>query len=756
METWERFAQAYATAVGGLQNLALDRGEIRQRIEELAAIAGPDGTLEDYTGEVLSNGGVRAPLVRIDASLGSLDDGDRRRLVSLVNDLLLAGSLVPARETASRDRSTLGITKVYHRQAIEIMPIALLTSTLEALAQLLADAENPLDDAGIRPLRYNENDPLAQRLTSISLLNLKPETRTALADSPTYQAMLDSDSLEDFLYASNGHDEQQFLTTCIVSAVGTDLKGKTPTLLGLVQIGRGVAKRVEDNLRALEASNPAVLDETERSDLFGGARTLRELVEGRLAEAASEFDDIERQLAALASYTTGRSGAMPTDVLDQLTDRWSRVMQKLSAVINVTEGVEGTAVWSKKRIAGTWMPSAVLAAPTMVDRPARRLGGIKDEFLQTVGAQIESFADFETDNLIRISELVDDPGAGQGWIPAFWRVAQERGGVPTETRTSVSEHHCFLKAVRRGDDQVFALSDPKVAGLVYLDEAELASWARSTGSQIPVSIATQAAVLAGKLKRGEASTEVTPISTEEAAEPVEGDYSEDGSGDGSEDGGEPEPQSSSDPWALARWELAGTDTPTLVHERNHVALHELADHSWAPYWIADVSSVSVTARSVLLVGYGHHVWFYDHLVDVNAPTGYILKQPGRLGRHTWQASGAGEHFTQLRDTVRACGFKGNVTAYGGADRTAAEIGFENHRALKDLDRGDTIRYWITADSLVLIGDGHLSERYDDPAGEGTIRKGRHHYYVDGDSGDLDLVRGAIEATGSERTVVAES
>jgi hypothetical protein len=779
--TLEHFAQAYATAIGSLGNLRLDDGVIQGRIAEITALAGADGEVEDYTDEVFRHSEVRSALASIDRALPAILEHDRWRVISLVNDLLLTASLVPARETTSRDRSTLGTTKVYHRQAIEIMPLSLLTGTLSVLAEILADGDNPLDDQGIRPLRYNENDSLAQRLTSISLLNLKPETRTALGDSPTFQAMLDSDSLGDFLYASNGHDEQQFLTTCITSAVSTDVMAKTPTLVGLVEIGRGVARRVEENLQKLEDENPDVLDEPERSGLFGGSRTLRELVEQRLEEAHSEFDDIERQLGALASYTTGRTSAMPTDVLGELTGRWSRIMQKLSAVINVTQGVEGTAVWSKKRIAGTWLPSAVLAVPTLVDRPARRLGGIKAEYFEAIGSQVETRADFDPEYDFRIGEIIDGSPMGlTHWIPAFWQVAQEQGGVPTATETSVSEHHCYLKAVRRGGGQVFALSDPKVAGLTYLDFDEFLDWARSTGSKISTDVAGAALTLAGRLQRGVVPTDIAPITPQEAeSDADEGsstgwDARRDSSAgwdardeysatDGqAPEEGEPEhadaPHGTSDPWALARWELAGTDTRTLVHEQNDTALHELANDSWEPYWIADLSSVSVNAQLVVLIGYDHHEWFYDHLVDSSAPTGYILKERGRLGRHTWQASGTEECVAMVRDVIRGCGFKGTVTAHGADDASAtvrAEVTFENHRALKELDRGDTIRYWISPDSLVLIGDGHLAERYADHEDEGRIRKGRKHYYVNGVGDSLDLVKQAIEETGSEREVVPD-
>ncbi|MEU6268185.1 scabin-related ADP-ribosyltransferase [Saccharopolyspora shandongensis] len=451
----------HAAALDSLVDLGLDAqrvDEVRAGFEELAAA----GHLEDHSPAIAGNPGVREALQVIHANLDRIPEQSRGRLRAWVADAVLATALVSVRESASDSLAGLDHAAVQRRSAVRVLTPNRLESVLVEIAKSLKSWIDPFDAAwsALEHSGYRPDDGLPQRLVQLSLVNLTPQARLQLRGDALFQRLLSREgALVESMFASGGHDEQRFLATCLASVANTEVLGKVPTTAGLLLVGRNLVSQV----RALIDNPPAkwagVLDEHDQ--IFG--RTIRELVSDRLDEAAEVFDDIELRASELID-----SGGRNPDAWAELNQRWGRTMQKLSVVVDPSQGPDSVPVLTNKLIGGRWGWSAGISALLMVlDRPFRRFASV-DNIGFSKALQTTLVDEGLQRRVVEFTRWSDEFGVAE-----CWQRVHRNGGATLTTAT----HALWLEAVQRDGQQAFLVHDPKKSHPDHYSPAGMLEWA---------------------------------------------------------------------------------------------------------------------------------------------------------------------------------------------------------------------------------------------------------------------------------------
>ncbi|TDD42211.1 scabin-related ADP-ribosyltransferase [Saccharopolyspora elongata] len=437
-------SEAEHEAIDALADLGLDPqrvAEIRAEFVDLAAT----GHLEDHSSHLAANPGIREALQVIHANLDRIPEPGRARVRAWVADAVLATSLVPVRETAPAGLAGLDHAAVRQRFAVRALTPDRLETALAEIAKNLESWSDPFetDFSSLQHTDYQPEAGLPQRLAQLSLANLTPQARPKLRDSDLYQRLLgDEDALVDSMFAAGGHDTQHFLCTCTAAALNAEVLGKVPTTAGLLLVARNLADQVAQRIADPAKERAHLLDE--RDQLFG--RTIRELVSDRVQEARREFDDIERRALELID-----SGRRDPGAWADFNQRWGRSMQKLSVVMDPSQGPDSIPVLTNALFPGHWGWSVGISALLMVlDRPFRRFAGMDGQAMAEALRKT-----LHHDGRIRQVEFakwVDEAGAAQAW-----QRVHRSGGVLLQTAT----HTLWLEAVQRDGQQAFLLHDPK-------------------------------------------------------------------------------------------------------------------------------------------------------------------------------------------------------------------------------------------------------------------------------------------------------
>ncbi|MCG8928264.1 glycosyltransferase, partial [Lentzea sp. CC55] len=434
--------------------MGLDARHAASTFDGLSAL----GPVENHVTDVLSSPGVQGPVNRILSASGSLDPEHAGRVRDLVTDLLVTTSAVPVRHRRVGDITKLNLGHVHDWQTARPMPPATLEHVLAEIAADVEAGRVPLAD-----LPHHAADPLPRRLAVLGTLNLAPHARAGLLAHPPFTALLDSPHLADALFAGKGLDEQRFLNTCESAAVHTGLRTVLPTVIAQVHAGRAVADSAERALlRALEDS-PELMARKDRA----GGRTVEQLVRDRIAEARETFDRLEQQSS--------------TDAPDwaAMSDEWGRVMQKLAAVSDPSEGVDSIPVLSRKAIRGAWTASAVLSLPMGVDRPGRRATGVNEDY-RLLAEQV--LADPTPSGRTRpLADLVDD---------RFWSRVHHAGVLPVALEGRFTAHALSVQAVRHEGVEVYLVGDPKKKHFDMLTQSEFAAWAARSNAEAALPLQT--------------------------------------------------------------------------------------------------------------------------------------------------------------------------------------------------------------------------------------------------------------------------
>jgi hypothetical protein len=465
----DHYRTMYSAVFEALDSIRLSPTALQIRLGDLVKVAG-QGTLEDYTDEVLGNDDVKRSLVSIAKKTKATESS---RVVAMVNDALLFTSLVPAQEERHRQKRTFGATAVYDRRAVEVMSLDRLIALLQDVSLAAGLKGDVFTDAdSVKGIRYKKADTLAARMATLSLVNMKQAARQGLQDDPFFQALLKSPALGDFMMASSGADEQVFLNTCATSAVSQQVLGQVTTLAGLLLVGRNIADRVEAQAQG-EGAN---LDQTERKR-FKEKRTIRDLATTRVAEARAEFRAVQTEAQDIAT-----SGRHDVGALKALTKRWSRQVQKLAGVIDLSGGTSSVPVLSKKVVPDAWMASAALSTLSVavpVDRTMRRGEATdQDKVLAAVGDVVQLPT---TDSPNRKLKPLLTGSQADANIGTFWEKVFAGGGCMFDA----PGHSLYVKAIKRGGERTFAIGDPKNSRYDYRSVASFASYARSNDIVVP-------------------------------------------------------------------------------------------------------------------------------------------------------------------------------------------------------------------------------------------------------------------------------
>ena len=198
----------------------------------------------------------------------------------------------------------------------------------------------------------------------------------------------------------------------------------------------------------------------------------------RLGRARAEFDAI----AAEAQEVLGLGDrAAAGQRLRALTRRWSEAMHKLGGVAAVggDSGSPQVPVLTRRLVRDRPAVSRMLAAPLQgADRPGRRAAGVGlDDYLAPVNSLLAW-------PVLPPSRLLA-AGLGSDRDQArFWELVRGEGGILVRIGPDADRRLVYLRAVRRGGDQVFAFSDPERPGDQVVPLPQITAWARSQAARV--------------------------------------------------------------------------------------------------------------------------------------------------------------------------------------------------------------------------------------------------------------------------------
>ncbi|WP_191259944.1 hypothetical protein [Amycolatopsis oliviviridis] len=460
--------KAYDSVTHSLASLRLPKAEVEGRLAEFSELAS-GGRLEHHP----LPDSARGQLIVLNETLAAFGDAEVvDRVRALVNEAVLAASLVPVREQMLQPQQGRRGLPVDRRTIQPVTP-ARLTQLLDELTTHLARGQDPTraPTSAATGMTITPGDHLAVRLASLGLVNLSASSRAAVAGDPLYRHLLRNPAaLVEALFAGTGHEEQRFLNTCAPAAIDTGVRGRVPTIAGLLSVGRAVADATDRDLLRVD---PVARSKRDRA--FG--RTLEAMVRKRVSDARAEFSAIEE--AAFALVSANQADPSAKQAWNALSDRWGRTMQKLSAADLQAVSVP---VLTRKVIPGDWLTSLILTSPLVVDRGARRLTGVTRS---SYVARLQPHLAFEPDGtMFGANELIRDPEqevrlgeelTSPDALAAFWMEVRARGGTVVLT-----PGHCVqLGAAISDGEPVFVLGDGKYANSLQQTPEQFARWAKS-------------------------------------------------------------------------------------------------------------------------------------------------------------------------------------------------------------------------------------------------------------------------------------
>ncbi len=453
------FAHAYYDVLSELDEL---RTDVTGRTLEFETIFG-DETIEDYTIAIVENTSIVALLKRINSDIEKHGRADPA-IPERVADLLLAASLIPSRKTEQKRR--IGSSR-FTRQAFGGLSPARVISTLIQIDQQVVAGGKAKKTEALQGLKFGDDESVAQRLMKMSLINALPTARGAMQGDKLYQAIFDSpDIVAIVMGSSGGAIEQQFLNTCTTSAINQAVEGQVMGIAGLLQVGRSLVDHILDQVA--DDANAELLERKAKGLIR--RQTVKQLALQRTMKARLSFAEIESQATAIV-----QKDPVDVDALRGLTRVWSREMQKLSALADLSVKIRKLPVLTKKSVNEQWGLSAFLAAGKGFDRPLRRAQGIDAGAM--LGALEETLNLTFGKTMFNLNkQLKENEVQARAYMPRLWQNVFDMGGSPF----GVKGHSLFMKAIVQGQKKVFAVGDPKIDRYEFKDMDEMARFVGKT------------------------------------------------------------------------------------------------------------------------------------------------------------------------------------------------------------------------------------------------------------------------------------
>jgi hypothetical protein len=439
------------------------------RLAEFASISN-DYEIEDYSAQIFGNAKVITLLRLIQEHLEE-GKSDNAPFANMVSDMLLFAGLVPASQ--QKHKQLVGRARYTRLTARVLTPARLIENLIQIAQQAAADGD--ISGAqSFKGIHFDDGDSVGQRMLKLSLTNMTKTARKNLQSDSLFQTMLSSPDTVRIILAAGGAIEQDFLNTCAASAVNKEVQVNASNIASLLVIGRGVIAFIEDQLGD-SSLDPSLNQKHKRTKSFKKV-TIRQHARKRVNEATNVFDEIERQATAIILKRP-----VNVQALQSLTMRWSRIMQKLSGITALDNGVKGVPVLSKKHVKEQWMTSAVVAVlgASFLDRPLRRARPVNQG---TFREAISSTLDISTSNKAQTSgnynkSIGKNRTARVQKMDELWTKVFESGG----TEFSVPGHELHLEAITQNNTKIFAVNDPKINKSQYYTTTEMEKFIRKSG-----------------------------------------------------------------------------------------------------------------------------------------------------------------------------------------------------------------------------------------------------------------------------------
>lgn len=348
------YVEGFNNSMKQYPNVALDTG-IGPKVTLLWKTLEKEGValfdVEDYREPVFSMGGIDTELKELNKLLApdpERDQADINRTKNLAADILLACTLIVSVE---RQRKFLGdYSSHFSLYSIDVINPNQAASTLQAMRVQLVQAntsDNVFEANSLAGLNLDDTDTITQRYLKLALLNTTPLLQQSLGDDELFGEIMDSGRIGQFMLTSTGALEQDFLSTCALTARTVDMASNAATIAVLLAAGRRLATKLNEEVSAKANQDKAAEQLTFK-------QTVSELVLHRVADAKSEFDAIEVAARAMIN-----NKSYDADAMKALTRQWSRSMQKLGAVVNWKDP-ENLPQLSRKVVKDRWNTSAAL------------------------------------------------------------------------------------------------------------------------------------------------------------------------------------------------------------------------------------------------------------------------------------------------------------------------------------------------------------------------------------------------------------
>ncbi|WP_434447518.1 protein-glutamine glutaminase family protein [Lentzea sp. E54] len=436
-----RLTSAYRGATRGRARLPLSETDLAHWVDEAVALS--SGAVEQHD---LADG--TAELLRsLDDALGAVPGVALRDQVrAVLNDAVLAATVVPVRDADGQSGD--------HRAVRPLSPDRLV-HLLTDVARHLERGHDPFTTEGslLHRISYPVGAPLQSRLAVLATVNLTGPARAKVFGDPLFTALLGNpDALAESLFASAGHESRYFQTTGGAAAVNIAVRDRALTIVTMLHAGDAVVS-------AMAAALPttSVGFRTHRDRPLGRVQGSR--VRDRIAFAREEFADLRTSAGELAA-AADRNPAAWRD----LTDRWSRTMQKLAATDLTRPRLP---VLTPVAAPGRPHVSGLVAALKLVDMPVRRRQNPElTGYLTALGAVFapepdgtafgSGFAEVAGEPLVPVSTKLTTARSQYG----FWSwLAAGPGQVLHGGSSAV-----HVRAVRLDGRNLVALGDPRRTG----------------------------------------------------------------------------------------------------------------------------------------------------------------------------------------------------------------------------------------------------------------------------------------------------
>lgn len=461
----QHFRGQYDNVVGAHSLLHVDIGA---KLAQFAA-SSKAYDVEDYSGQVFGNSKVMALLGQIQDLLDE-KQSDGEVFAEIIADMLMFASLIPTSQQEHKQK--IGRTR-YTRLTAQVITIDRLVDILVQLAQQAAMGDEATEARSLAGIDFDDRDSVAQRMLKLSLVNMTKVARQNLQGNTLFKNMLASPDIMSVIIGSRGVFEQDFLNTCAAASINKEVQVNASNLASLLIVGRGVTNYIERELSDSKHSDQ--ISKTHKRTAKFQRITLDQHARKRIDDARHAFDEMEEEASKIVTQRPVNVGE-----LQALMNRWSRIMQKLSAITDFEKGGKSVPVLSKKRVKEHWMTSAVVATLTgsFLDRPLRRASGVEQGTYRSALSNtldISTSANAQSSNNLN-TQLGKDRTERTQRMSEVWGKIFAAGG----TEFSVPGHELYLQAIMQDGKKVFMVSDPKISKSTFYTVEEMETYARKT------------------------------------------------------------------------------------------------------------------------------------------------------------------------------------------------------------------------------------------------------------------------------------